>query len=781
MFAVVVPLTRQGPDAGNTNMSFLDTSSSTRSFEPDKPKPATSLNFSSFVTKLKRSSAFKLGHSSRHLMGESKRPSKLSASRSRLFSNDPDSHLQSLLTPETAPFLSCRLDQRIPTQEYRRQDLNVPMNKILQDGDFFQVLEAGFPGPKRTRKEHPYQIKFLHRSIFRHADKDESVLERAATKMMVEALYLAHLSHPHIVKLRGANAGGLGALQHDQPEALFFLTDRMGETLTQRLESWKQWATAKAAEEVKREKRILQRAKNRPKRANATDPGFSSSAPILKDKQIRTYPDDLLILKTNYALQILHALEHLHERGIVIRELRPDGIAFCDFPNHHHLQLVDLSCCKEIPLGKTHISPKGDFRLRPRSGARNVITICSDVSERKVNDPSMLEEGIEVQQTMTENVPHMATAESQQLQHMLRSPLIETEPINEPFRESIIINAQDAFPTSEEKCDSQSSLLDSAQAQAAADTSEPSPQPMTVAFVPPNERVDSHPLATVSESKETQSAEDDGGRQRNSMDCFSLTSDDSAYQPCRDSRVLHPGREKNEPGHPLEDTSTVSSAIPLHDGVLGVRTTVTARRYMAPELFGGIGNGQSQQGYNTQADLYSFAMIFAEMLTEKKPYGTKQLSRDWKKIVEGTLRPTIVKHPFPRTVKAGLEQAWHARPEKRGTAAQLSQSMDRVLRMLECGHQLMGTTLKSEAPPPNPLVDLLPPNEAEIQEPTLPERAAKYKRWMLKQPQGWSNVWDPRVGVKKSVSMDEEVQAECQAIKEDVFKRRTKESANKRC
>lgn len=635
-------------DGSSTHGGTRDGSSSSNSF-------AGLVNAARFSKKLiaKRMSSMGVDLSSRRgddNLGESSTTDFSRRRRQSVVLNDPHSHLKSIITTETSPFLSQFMEYPIPAPSMARNALQ--LGKLLQEGEFFQLQEVvGFQTKSPQQRQHPYAIKSIKPSLFHSslegsslieasdrgdrvgAESEDEPLEKAVTKLVLEGLYLGHLQHPHILKLRGVAIGGMAA----DPEALFLLTDRLGDTLDQRIDTWKQWAQAKESKERKRQRRLKYPPMGPPGMGiSSKDQNFGN---VLSDKTIRTYPSDLIVLKTNYALQILDALQYLHERGIVVRELRPEGIGFCAYPHHHTVQLCDLSSCKEVPRDGSHIPPE-QIELRPS------LLDCSSHHQR-------------------------------------------------------------------------------------------------------------------------------GG----GMD-YSSTSRHGS------------DRDRDHSDHT--------------ESLLGVRTSVSARRYMAPEVFGAT-------GYNTKADLYSWAMVFSELVTETKPYSSRQLMRDWTKIVVGELRPKLQKYHFPRTIKGVLELAWQANVSRRGTAKQLHKSLTTVLHMLEgqglpwladpqsmaeqkqlaqkqaamaaaAGPRKRGMGMRQKTLTRQSMTLAAQPNlmknsalrcsttDAPL---TLPQRAVHYKRLQAKDPVGWGKVWDRRKGHPDEID-GAVVLTAVQSNKEQVFQRRFK-------
>ena len=201
----------------------------------------------------------------------------------------------------------------------------IVLGKLLGSGGFSQVYEASAFNLMQTqpsaaasemnlarrivestavdhRGQTTYALKHLDKRLLQNPDE----FCAAAADLYVEAKYMSRFNHPNILKLRGMANGGTSAFQEGRYNSFFLLTDRLTDTLDDRIERWAQ------------EGALL--------------------GPM----------DNRLVLKTKYALQMASALEYLHDRRIVFRDLKPQNIGF---KADGTVQLFDFGLCRELPGG----------------------------------------------------------------------------------------------------------------------------------------------------------------------------------------------------------------------------------------------------------------------------------------------------------------------------------------------------------------------------------------------------------------------------------------------
>jgi serine/threonine protein kinase len=168
-----------------------------------------------------------------------------------------------------------------------------------------------------------YAVKFVKKDL----SKKPHEFRGAAADLIVEAKYLAALSHPNILKLRGVATDGSAAFM-DGYDGFFIIVDRLAETMADRIVRWQQQQPEMDA----------------------------------------TMKRDLLTLQVDYALQIADALAYLHDRRILFRDLKPSNVGF-QAHDLHTIQLFDFGLCRELPVDGTGESNYEDDFAFQMSGA----------------------------------------------------------------------------------------------------------------------------------------------------------------------------------------------------------------------------------------------------------------------------------------------------------------------------------------------------------------------------------------------------------------------------
>lgn len=135
----------------------------------------------------------------------------------------------------------------------------------------------------------------------------------AATDLLYEARYLSRFDHANVLKVYGMSVDGQA--DHDV-NGFFFIADRLTGTLDEQIQEWKRAGKGH-------------------------------------------HMGENVVVKTEYALQIANALGYLHERRIVLRDLKPKNIGFLPSGSSpgvakRTIQLFDFGFCRELPEPVDH-------------------------------------------------------------------------------------------------------------------------------------------------------------------------------------------------------------------------------------------------------------------------------------------------------------------------------------------------------------------------------------------------------------------------------------------
>ena len=164
---------------------------------------------------------------------------------------------------------------------------------------------------QKQQKCQQYVVKHLRRDLL----TDRKKFIHAAGDLVMEAMYLSKLNHPNIIKLRGCAVGGSSAYSDGKHDGFFIVLDRLDSTLSQKIQEWKQYGHQQQHQQQ-----------------------------LIYSNRLIDFRD-----KLDIAYQIASALEYLHGKDIVYRDLKPDNIGLVIQGSKTTVQLFDFGLCREIP------------------------------------------------------------------------------------------------------------------------------------------------------------------------------------------------------------------------------------------------------------------------------------------------------------------------------------------------------------------------------------------------------------------------------------------------
>jgi serine/threonine protein kinase len=208
------------------------------------------------------------------------------------------------------------------------------IGKKLGEGGFSLVhevvLQAG------DEQGQTFAVKYLKRKIM----VNQKNFELGAADLAVEANFLAALDHPSIVKLHGVTAGSVETNVASGKECGFFIViDRLYDTLENRIEKWKD-------EAEKHTGGIMYR----------------------RSTEFREKRKSALNMRLKAAVEIADAMEYLHNKNIIFRDLKPDNIGY---DKEFKLKLFDFGLAKELKAGDER--PDGKYNLTGNTGSRRYM------------------------------------------------------------------------------------------------------------------------------------------------------------------------------------------------------------------------------------------------------------------------------------------------------------------------------------------------------------------------------------------------------------------------
>ncbi|KAL7526321.1 hypothetical protein ACHAXR_001425 [Thalassiosira sp. AJA248-18] len=172
-----------------------------------------------------------------------------------------------------------------------------------------------------------YALKHTKESLYLKENGSDAYVQ-AAGDLALEAEFLANLTHPNIIKLRGLTHAGTAGFA-DGPCGYFLIIDRLFETLDQRIKRWHGPTKAKKGRVTNMMSVV------------ATNFKKSSGGEGI-EIELR---DDIMDERYNVA-----AMTYLHSHSIIFRDLKPANIGF---DVRGDVKIFDFGLARIMPEGGT--------------------------------------------------------------------------------------------------------------------------------------------------------------------------------------------------------------------------------------------------------------------------------------------------------------------------------------------------------------------------------------------------------------------------------------------
>jgi serine/threonine protein kinase len=159
-----------------------------------------------------------------------------------------------------------------------------------------------------------------------------------AKDLVMEAHFLSSLQHDNIIQLRGwSSAGVAGFSETGRADGFFLVFDRLEETLSRRITSWRE------------------RSKDNKK------------GTLMKNRaSLRV---QLFVERLQCAIDIASAVEYLHSKRVIYRDLKPANIGF---DGEGVVKVFDFGLAVELPEGS---EPNATFNLAGNTGTSRYMAV----------------------------------------------------------------------------------------------------------------------------------------------------------------------------------------------------------------------------------------------------------------------------------------------------------------------------------------------------------------------------------------------------------------------
>jgi len=216
---------------------------------------------------------------------------------------------------------------------FERDDMEI--GEMIAYGGFSNVHEiVSFRTENKLDKNKQYIIKNLNPKLAFNPKK----LVVGAKDLVMEAHFLSSFGHDNIINLQGWSAAGVaGFSETGRADGFFLVFERLQETLSRRITTWRE------------------RSKD------------SKKGSLMKSRA--SLRMQLFTERVQVAVDIASAVEYLHSKRVIYRDLKPANIGF---NTDGVVKLFDFGLAVELPEGS---EPNSTFNLAGNTGTSRYMAV----------------------------------------------------------------------------------------------------------------------------------------------------------------------------------------------------------------------------------------------------------------------------------------------------------------------------------------------------------------------------------------------------------------------
>lgn len=229
---------------------------------------------------------------------------------------------------------NCRL---YDLPRFEREDME--LGEMIAYGGFSNVYDiVSFRNENELNTGDKSKNRYILKNLNPKLAFNPKKLVVGAKDLVMEAHFLSSVDHPNIIQLRGWSAAGIaGFSETGRADGFFLVFDRLEETLSRRIATWRE------------------RSKE------------SKKGSLMKSRA--TLRMQLFTERIQVAVDIATAVEYLHSKRIIYRDLKPANIGFDQFGV---VKLFDFGLAVELPEGS---EPNSTFNLAGNTGTSRYMAV----------------------------------------------------------------------------------------------------------------------------------------------------------------------------------------------------------------------------------------------------------------------------------------------------------------------------------------------------------------------------------------------------------------------